>query len=130
MWLNAKRLYPKHYGLILVTAETNAAVDSIMRNLLDLNINAVRIGQRKNVSKDLRVFTLDNIVKDKYGDHKATGEFIQQKTLKEILASVDVVCSTFIDIGSSKFDQEQFSHVLADETSRAMGKHLVYFLLF
>lgn len=66
---------------ILVCADSNAAVDNILRKLVDLGENPLRIGNPIRVNKDLKSYTLDyKIIKHVlYGEVKSS-----QKKLREL----------------------------------------------
>ncbi len=71
---------------ILVTADSNAAVDNILRKLVDLGHAPLRIGNPIRVNRDLKQHTLDyKILKSVlYQDYLATEDAIEQLKDKQI----------------------------------------------
>jgi len=49
----------KHKHRVLITADSNAAVDNLIRNLADLGLDPLRIGNPIRVNNDLKHYTLD-----------------------------------------------------------------------
>lgn len=117
-WVEARRSGAE-IGNILACAETNIAVDNLMRKLLDIGVVALRIGDSKNVRLDLREFTLEERVKQL----KLEGNKVHpRKLLKTILQTVEVVCCTCSSAGSGLLKKFQFSHLVIDEVAQAIGK--------
>ena len=46
-------------GRVLITADSNAAIDNLIRKLVDLDIDVLRIGNPIRVNSDLKKYTLD-----------------------------------------------------------------------
>ncbi len=70
-------------GRVLITADSNAAVDHLVRKLVALNLEPLRIGNPIRVNRDLKGYTMDYQVAKHvlFGDVKAMNQQMEQ--LKE-----------------------------------------------
>jgi superfamily I DNA and/or RNA helicase len=105
--------------LILACAETNIAVDNLMSKLIENGLQVLRIGNPSNVKPQLREYTLEQKLKEKNESGIRTN---QKKLIKEIITQVDVLCATCVTSGSELLKSMQFTHIVVDEVSQAIGK--------
>ncbi|XP_065888943.1 uncharacterized protein [Dysidea avara] len=90
---------------ILVTAETNMAVDNLTRKLLELNIKVVRIGRLDAISPDIQQVVLELMSSD--------GE----KT-RSVLSTAKVIATTCTGADDPALKGMSFPYVLIDEATQ------------
>ena len=106
---------------VLVTAETNMAVDNLTRQLLGLSIRVVRIGQGQ-ISPDIYHASLVHQLEIKrmgLGKEKSSSPFPNTKLAREIIQAAEVVATTCSGAGDSVLKGLAFPFVLVDEATQA-----------
>ena len=107
---------------ILVSAETNNAVDNLTQKLVNLHMRVVRVGKKTQIAKHLHDYSLEHQVDMKriqLGQDKK-GEFQSPKLKKEILNSVDIIATTCTGAGDADLKTLRFCYVLIDEATQAI----------
>merc|ERR1740121_1391615 len=91
------------YGLVelpmLVTADSNTAVDNLVKGIGKKGLNVVRVGRPESIREDVKAYALDG----------------RWKQLK----SAEVVCATCIGASGTTLDKIRFGTVLIDECTQA-----------
>lgn len=91
------------YGLadlpILVTADSNTAVDNLVRGIAKDGLNVIRVGRPESIREDVKQYSLDSRYKE--------------------LKKVQVICATCIGVSGSTLEKVRFSTVLIDECTQA-----------
>ena len=108
---------------VLVTAETNMAVDNLTRKLLSYGIRVVRIGGEGQVSHDIRPVTLEQQVEMKrieVGKVKRNTKFPETKLIKKILEAAEVIAVTCTGAGDSVLKDFKFQFIVIDEATQAI----------
>ena len=96
---------------ILVTAETNMAVDNLTRKLLEHNIKVVRVGRLDLISDDIHHVTLEQ--------HKELSKDGSPKFVtKTVLRSVQVIATTCTGAGDLAIKEFCFPYVIIDEATQ------------
>ena len=96
---------------ILVTAETNMAVDNLTRKLLEHNIKVVRIGRLDLISNDIHNVTLE--------EQKVSGNDENNKSVvKSILALNQVIATTCTGAADLAIKELSFPFVVIDEATQ------------
>ena len=93
---------------VLVTAYTNSAVDNIMRKLLQLGVDFVRLGKARSIHPAVQDWSLG-------GAHKPAG------TSEEVASSLDgssVVGCTCFGVRHPLFGKRNFDYCIVDEASQ------------
>ena len=93
---------------ILVTAETNMAVDNLTRKLLELNIKVVRVGKLDLISSDVHRVTLEQ--------HKVLET--DKAITKTVMKSAEVIATTCTGAGDSALRGLSFPYVIIDEATQ------------
>ena len=116
-----------HKGRILVTAETNIAVDNLTRGLLSKDISVVRMGNISQISKEFHYTSLDNKIETICDREAKKTEIRDQNGIirrnirlaKKVIQSSDVVCATCVGAGDNLFAAAEitFDYVLIDEAT-------------
>ena len=104
--LFCNRLQDKEH--ILVTAETNMAVDNLTRKLLELNIEVVRVGKLDLISSDVHRVTLEH--------HKVLET--DKSVTKAAMRSAQVIATTCTGAGDSALRGLSFPYVIIDEATQ------------
>ena len=105
---------------ILVTGESNTAIDNILRKLrrYDDKINFTRVGTSNKIHPSLRKYTLNYKVKPYLDDNKINVDEkleIEEKILKHS----DVILTTNSSAGSISLSNIRFDIAIIDEASQA-----------
>jgi len=91
------------YGLadapMLVTADSNTAVDNLVRGIAKDGMNVVRVGRPENIREDVKQYSLDGRWKE--------------------LKKAEVICATCIGVSGSTLEKVRFGTVLIDECTQA-----------
>jgi len=91
------------YGLVdlplLVTADSNTAVDNLVKGIGKRGLSVVRVGRPESIREDVKGYSLDGRWKD--------------------LKKAEVVCATCIGASGTTLDKVRFSTVLIDECTQA-----------
>jgi len=91
------------YGLvdlpILVTADSNTAVDNLVKGIGKTGVNIVRVGRPEAIREDVKAYALDGRWKD--------------------LKKAEVVCATCIGASGTTLDKVKFPTVIVDECTQA-----------
>jgi len=91
------------YGLVdlpmLVTADSNTAVDNLVKGIGKRGLSVVRVGRPESIREDVKQYALDG----------------QWKLLKK----AEVVCATCIGASGTTLDKIRFATVLIDECTQA-----------
>ncbi|CAE7253346.1 Upf1 [Symbiodinium natans] len=91
------------YGLvdlpILVTADSNTAVDNLVKGIGKTGVNIVRVGRPEAIREDVKAYALDGRWKD--------------------LKKAEVVCATCIGASGTTLDKVRFPTVIVDECTQA-----------
>jgi len=91
------------YGLtdlpLLVTADSNTAVDNLVRGIAKEGLNVVRVGRPECIREDVKPYSLDGRWKE--------------------LKKAEVICATCIGVSGSTLDKVRFGTVLIDECTQA-----------
>ena len=108
---------------ILVTAETNMAVDNLTRRLLQMDLLVVRVGDQGQISPDIRHVSLEQQIERKrleLDKERRKSSFLDQKMAKDILKAADVVATTCAGAGDAllKKSRLKFSFVIIDEATQ------------
>jgi len=107
--LICNQLSSKEY--ILVTAETNMAVDNLTRKLLELDIKIVRIGKLDAVSPDVQQAVLEQQLMLR--DEEKT-----KSVIKSVMSDAKVIATTCISAGDLALKGMAFPYVLIDEATQ------------
>ena len=106
---------------VLVTAETNMAVDNLTRKLLQKDIKVVRVSSSlSHVSPDVRHSTLLQQIEQhrlEAGHDKSRKSFPERKVANEILKHAEVVATTCTGAGDPLLESLSFQFVLIDEAT-------------
>lgn len=106
---------------VLVTAETNMAVDNLTRQLLQLNLRVVRIGNRGHIAPDVRHVSLEHQVQMKQnelGKKERESRFLDSRLAKQVLRGAQVVATTCSGAGDLILKGMCFPFVLVDEATQ------------
>lgn len=95
---------------ILVTAETNMAVDNLTRKLLEHNIRVVRVGKLDLISDDVRCVTLEQ--------HKVFSKEEICEPVTKIVRSCQVITTTCTGAGDLSLKGLSFPYVIIDEATQ------------
>ena len=96
---------------ILVTAETNMAVDNLTRQLLEHNIKVVRVGRLDLIANDLHHVTLEQ--------HRVSNKDESPKSVsKAVMRSVPVIATTCTGAGDLAIKEFCFPYVIIDEATQ------------
>jgi DNA polymerase III delta prime subunit len=91
------------YGLVdlpmLVTADSNTAVDNLVKGIAKRGLNVVRVGRPEAIREDVKQYSLDGRWKE--------------------LKKAEVVCATCIGASGTTLDKIRFATVLVDECTQA-----------
>ena len=105
--LFCNQLHDKEH--ILVTAETNMAVDNLTRQLLERNIKVVRVGRMDLIADDLHHVTLEQ--------HRVSDEN-PKSVSKTVMRSVPVIATTCTGAGDLAIKEFRFPYVIIDEATQ------------
>lgn len=94
-----------------------------MLKMIAKGITVMRLGDPSSVKLELREYTLEELLKQK----KRTSKGNQKKLMKQLFQEVDVICTTCVKSGSELLKNMEFSHVIIDEVSQAIGETLFVF---
>lgn len=84
---------------ILVTADSNTAVDNLVKGIAKQGVNVVRVGRPEAIREDVKQFALDGRWKD--------------------MKKAEVVCATCIGCSGTALDKTRFPTVIVDECTQA-----------
>eukprot|EP00932_Pfiesteria_piscicida_P014456 SRR837773.26220.p1 GENE.SRR837773.26220~~SRR837773.26220.p1 ORF type:complete len:543 (-),score=123.61 SRR837773.26220:137-1765(-) len=84
---------------MLVTADSNTAVDNLVKGLGKRGLNVVRVGRPESIREDVKQYALDGRWKE--------------------LKRCEVVCATCIGASGTTLDKTRFGAVLIDECTQA-----------
>lgn len=84
---------------ILVTADSNTAVDNLVKGIGKTGVNIVRVGRPEAIREDVKFYALDGRWKD--------------------LKKAEVVCATCIGASGTTLDKVRFPTVIVDECTQA-----------
>uniref|UniRef100_A0A7S1Q674 AAA+ ATPase domain-containing protein n=1 Tax=Alexandrium catenella TaxID=2925 RepID=A0A7S1Q674_ALECA len=84
---------------MLVTADSNTAVDNLVKGIGKSGLKVVRVGRPESIREDVKQYALDGRWKE--------------------LKKAEVVCATCIGASGSTLDKVRFSTVLIDECTQA-----------
>ncbi len=116
---------------ILICAETNIAVDSIivvpfsyhsyiMLKLRHKNLIMLRIGIQGKIRQDLWQFTLEYHLNEARKSSKRE-KINERKVVQEFLSKVDVILTTCAKAADRWIKEIQFTRVVLDEVSQSIG---------
>ena len=108
--------YSSGKNKVLVTAETNMAVDNLTRKLLQRSVIVVRVGNIEHMSNDVRHASLEHQLQMKRILEKKKGHFA---CVREILSAAEVIATTCTGAGDSYLKDFSFPFVLIDEATQA-----------
>lgn len=107
---------------VLVSAETNMAVDNLARKLHVLGLRVVRIGEG-HVSNDVRPLSLEHQVETKrieLGKKKSVHSSFPDRALtQKILRSAEVIATTCTGAGDGVLKGLKFNFVIIDEATQS-----------
>ena len=122
----------KHVKGVLAVAETNMAVDNLCKSLIDMDVEVVRLGNLKDIAKELYGYTLERKLKyfeetrAEVSTHNVKGQICYKKNLiKEALKNADVIVTTCSGAGDARLNDMIFPFVLADEASQIKEANLL-----
>lgn len=105
---------------LLMTSDSNIAVDNLVSGLASSGLKVTRVGNRQEkIHPELIGFSLENQVKAHLGTAQGFMGDIYDRTMKQILSSADVVCCTCSSAASEILDGLQFMTCVIDEASQA-----------
>ena len=93
---------------VLVTSHTNTAVDNILVRLIEKDVDFVRIGNKKSVSRLVKPYMI--------GEEKHPVESLEEYT--NLVNSVNVLGCTCYNTGHPIFKQRPFDYCIVDEASQ------------
>lgn len=101
---------------ILVTAETNLAVDNLARQLIHLQIHIVRVGNKEQISDDIySQISLETLVARSSESRRS---YLDHKIAVKILRDADVVATTCTGAGDSILKGFKFPFIIIDEATQ------------
>lgn len=133
----------KKNSKILVTADSNAAVDNIVERLMEFNLKITRIGNYQEVKKEVKDTTLKNKIKnhDQYYKIEEIYEIINDTNLelshddvnnyyneikknldiikKDIIYNSDIILTTNSSAALNEISEVKFDVLIVDEASQA-----------
>ena len=102
---------------VLVTAESNTAIDKLGENLIDSEINMTRIGNSKKFSDKMKNYSLENKHQDYVGD---SGSNISQQMIDfEIIQNSQVILATNSSAAMDIISDMHFDVAIVDEATQA-----------
>jgi hypothetical protein len=105
---------------LLMTSDSNIAVDNLVSGLASSGLRVTRVGNRQEkIHPDLVGFSLENQVKAALGSGEGFMGDAYDRTMKRILSSADVVCCTCSSAASEILDGLHFMACVVDEASQA-----------
>lgn len=115
------RMCKTHMKLpLLMTSDSNIAVDNLVSGLASSGLRVTRVGNRQEkIHPDLISFSLENQVKAELGAMQGYAGDMYDRTMKRILSSADVVCCTCSSSASEILDGLHFMTCVVDEASQA-----------
>jgi hypothetical protein len=115
------RMCKMHMKLpLLMTSDSNIAVDNLVSGLASSGLRVTRVGNRQEkIHSDLLGFSLENQVKAELGAVQGYMGDLYDRTMKRILSSADVVCCTCSSSASEILDGIQFMTCVVDEAGQA-----------
>ena len=107
-------------GPILVCAGSNVAVDNLLAALIEVGIQAVRIGPSGTVREELRVYSVECMAKRQLASSSESADFSQLRRLEtQLVKGCHVVCATNVGAASGILKKLTFNTVLMDEAAQA-----------
>jgi hypothetical protein len=115
------RMCKMHMKLpLLMTSDSNIAVDNLVSGLASSGLKVTRVGNRQEkIRPDLMGFSLENQVKAALGAVEGFMGDAYDRTMKRILSNADVVCCTCSSAASEILDGVHFMTCVVDEASQA-----------
>jgi hypothetical protein len=105
---------------LLMTSDSNIAVDNLVLGLVSSGLRVTRVGNRQEkIHPDLLSFSLENQVKSSLGAGEGYMGDAYDRTMKRILSNADVVCCTCSSAASEILDGLHFMTCIVDEASQA-----------
>jgi hypothetical protein len=105
---------------LLMTSDSNIAVDNLVSGLASSGLRVTRVGNRQEkIHPELIGFSLENQVKAELGAVLGYAGDAYDRTMKRILSSADVVCCTCSSSASEILDGLNFMTCVVDEASQA-----------
>lgn len=102
---------------VLVTAESNTAIDKLGENLIDSEINMTRIGNSRKFSDKMKNYSLENKHQDYVGD---SGSNISQQMIDfEIIQNSQVILATNSSAAMDVISNINFDVAIVDEATQA-----------
>lgn len=101
-------------GPVLATAESNIAVDNLLRGCGKAGLRVVRVGRAEASHQDLEQYSLME-----QGKAKSGKPFSDIKVEREIVKQAEVVCCTCSGAALPVLQNTTFSSVLVDEAAQA-----------
>ena len=127
----------KHVKDVLAVAETNVAVDNLCKSLIDMDVQVVRLGNMKDVARELYAYTLEGKLKyleetrAEVSTHNVRGQICYKRNLiKEVLKNADVIVTTCSGAGDIRLNDMMFPFVLADDATQIKEATLLCLLSY
>lgn len=101
---------------VLVTAETNMAVDNLARLLMHRNINVIRVGKKEQIADDVYTqVSLENMVVESSDCRR---KYTDQRTAIKFLKGAEVIATTCAGAGDAILKSFKFPFVIIDEATQ------------
>lgn len=103
---------------VLVTAETNLAVDNLCEKLLVMGIRVVRVGKLDQMSPSIRAISLEAQIQRKKIDSEDGKSRSRSTDVQKILGAAQVVAATCTGAGDPSIKGMKFPFVIIDEATQ------------
>ena len=121
-----------HVKGVLAVAETNMAVDNLCKGLIDMDVQVVRLGNIKDVARELYACTLEGKLKYReetraeVSTQNVKGQICcKTKLIEEVLKNANVIVTTCSGAGDERLNDMIFPFVLADEATQIKERTLL-----